>query len=86
MFHKVKAVTPLSEYRLLVSFSGGEQKQYDVKPLCGEWNAFKPLLYIAGLFEQVRIDGSGYGVSWNADIDLSCEELYENGVALNAGD
>ncbi len=29
--------------------------------------------------EQVKVDAGVYGISWNDDIDLSCEELYQNG-------
>ena len=32
-----------------------------------------------GLFDRVRVDTGGYGISWNDDIDLSCDELYWNG-------
>jgi hypothetical protein len=28
------------------------------------------------LFEQVKVDSGGFGISWNDDIDLSCNELY----------
>jgi hypothetical protein len=83
MFYKVQSVTALPEYRLLVRFKNGETKQYDVKPLFREWAAFQALMYSSGLFEQVHVDGSGYGISWNDDIDLSCNELYENGVTID---
>jgi hypothetical protein len=76
MFYKVSAVKPLSEYRLLVQFLNGEQKEYDVKPLFKKWTAFQALSRVSGLFEQVRVDTGGYGISWNDDIDLSCDELY----------
>ena len=29
---------------------------------------------------MVEVDNGGYGISWNDDIDLSCDELFENGV------
>jgi hypothetical protein len=32
-----------------------------------------------GLFEQVKVDGGGYGVYWNDEIDIGCNELYVNG-------
>ena len=80
MFHHVKEVTPLTDYVLLVRFADGMEKQYDVKPLFNEIPVFKPLAYIHGLFEQVKVDTGGYGISWNDDIDLSCDELYDNGI------
>jgi hypothetical protein len=30
--------------------------------------------------EQVRVDTGGFGISWNDEIDLSCDELYDNGI------
>ena len=30
------------------------------------------------LFTSARLDKGGHGIIWNDDIDLSCDELYEN--------
>jgi len=79
MFHKVKMVNPLPDYSLLVQFENEEKKQYNIKHLVNELEAFKVLMYIPGLFEQVKVDVGGYGISWNDDIDLACDELYYNG-------
>jgi hypothetical protein len=81
MFYKVQAVQPLSDYRLLVHFVSGEAKQYDVKPHFKEWDAFKALEHVQGLFEQVHVDAHGYGIAWNDDIDLDCNTLHECGTA-----
>jgi hypothetical protein len=72
-------VTPQKNYVLLVRFTDGNERQYDVKPLFKEIAAFEPLLYIHGLFEQVKVDTGGFGISWNDNIDLSCNELYTGG-------
>ena len=82
MFYKVQSVEPLPEYGLLVVFVSGEKKQYNVKPLFDKWEPFKALASTKGLFEQVKVDTGGYGISWNDDIDLSCNELYENGERI----
>ena len=79
MFYKVQAVKPLDGFILLVDFQNGKQKKYDVSPLLDKWEPFKAFMQINGLFEQVKVDIGGYGVSWNDDIDLSCNELYNNG-------
>lgn len=79
-FHKVKNVLPLENYMLSVQFEDGTNKKYDVKPLFSKWTAFKDLTDIKGLFEQVKVDMGGYGIVWNDYIDLSCDELYYNGV------
>lgn len=31
------------------------------------------------LFTKLNIDPGGYDISWTEDIDISCDELYENG-------
>ena len=85
MFYKVKEVSPLSDFRLLVLFENGVKKQYDVKPLFRVWDAFLSLVSVDGLFEQVKVDAGGYGISWNDDIDLSCNELYEGGTPCDDG-
>lgn len=82
MFYKVKEVKPLQEYELLVTFRNGTIKTYDVKPLFKVWDVFHSLQVVPGLFEQVKVDVGGYGVSWNDNIDLECDELWENGVEL----
>ena len=79
MFHKVKSVIALSDYMLLVTFDDNIVKYYDVKPLFEKWIEFKSLENIKGLFEQVKVDIGGYGISWNDEIDLSCDELWVNG-------
>ena len=79
MFHKVATVQPKTDYKLLVGFVGGEKRIYDVKPLFDKFKAFRALSVTKELFETVRVDVGGYGIVWNDDIDLSCDELYENG-------
>ena len=82
MFHRLKAVEPLADMKLRVTFLSGDVKRYDVKPLLKKWEAFESLAQVRGLFEQVRVDMGGYGISWNDELDLSCDELWENGVPI----
>lgn len=84
MFHKVQAIRPLPEYCLLATFQDGSIRRYDVKPLLEKWPAFASLREIPGLFEGVQVDAGGYGISWNDEIDLSCDELWENGVPVES--
>ncbi len=79
MFYKVKAVKALENYYLQVTFLNDEVKLYDVKPLFKKWQQFLLLQMANSLFEQVKVDAGGYAVSWNDELDLSCNELYENG-------
>lgn len=84
MFYRVKEVQPLPAFNLLIHFVTGECKRCNVAPLLKKWEAFKTLSSIKGLFEQVKVDAGGYGISWNDDIDLSCNELWENGLPIDA--
>ena len=83
MFHKVKAVNALPDWCLSVQFAEGVTKIYDVKPLFGKWEAFAALEESPELFFGVEVDPGGYGVIWNDDLDLSCDELYANGETVN---
>ena len=78
MFHKIKNVFPLENYKLLVQFCVGVTKLYDVKPLF-EWKDVFKTLKKNELFYGVEVDVGGCGIIWNDDVDLSCEELWENG-------
>ncbi|MCI5955555.1 MAG: DUF2442 domain-containing protein [Clostridiales bacterium] len=80
MFYYVEAVRPLADLWLGVRFCNGVEKRYDVKPLLKQWKPFEALAGVEGLFEQVKVDQGGYGISWNDEIDLSCNELWEGGI------
>ena len=56
MLHKIKSVTPLPGYALLVHFADGCARQYNMAPLLDQIDAFAPLRTVPGLFEQVRTD------------------------------
>ena len=79
MFHKVKAVCTLPDWRLSVQFAEGVTKIYDVKPLFDRWPVFAALQNSLELFADVEVDRGGYGIVWSDDLDLSCNELFENG-------
>lgn len=83
MFHKVKNVFALPEYRLSVQFAEGVTKIYDVKPLFARLPMFERLMDQPQEFSCVTVDVGGYGIVWNDDLDLSCDELWENGVQVD---
>lgn len=82
MFHKIKNVFPLPEYKLSIQFSEGITKLYDIKPLFETMPSFRTLKNSPELFAGVQVDTGGYGIVWNDELDLSCDELWENGKTV----
>lgn len=80
-FHKVKDVSALADLKLSVQFTNGTTKIYDVSPLMQCFSAFR-ILEDKALFRDVKVDQGGYGIVWNDDLDLSCDELWKNGAEL----
>jgi hypothetical protein len=86
VFNKVQSVAPLDNCCILVRFKNGEAWLYDVGKLIAGYDAFGVLSDVPELFALVKADPGGYGVSWNDDIDISCEELYFNGMVIARDD
>ena len=82
MFHKIKNVTPLQDFKLSIQFAEGITKIYDMKKLIENNKIFADLKDI-NLFNSVEVDIGGYGVIWNDDIDISCDELFENSKKID---
>ena len=80
-FHKVKDVSALADLKLSVQFTNGTTKIYDVSPLRQRFSAFR-ILEDKTLFRDIKVDQGGYGIVWNDDLDLSCDELWENGAEV----
>lgn len=79
MFHKILDVITLPNYILLITFENNIIKYYDIKKLLTKWEDFNSLITTPGLFQQVKVDIGGYGISWNEKLDLSSNEIWENG-------
>ncbi len=82
MFHKIKNVAAVSGFKLIVQFSEGVTKVYDMKYLFERLPVFKQLENNPAEFACVTVDVGGYGIVWNDDLDLSCDELWENGTVM----
>lgn len=74
----IKAVKPINDMNLIVSFDGEIIKKYDVKRLFDKFPIFKELQNNK-LFENVQIEVGGIAVVWNEEIDLSRYEIWNNG-------
>ena len=82
MYHRLAGVAPAGGLTIEATFADGTVKRYDVKPLLSRWKAFEALRDVPGLFRSVRVDAGGYGVVWNDELDLECEEIWNNGVSV----
>ncbi len=81
MFHKIKNITPKENLIIIAEFENVIIKQYDIKKLLDKIEVFN-ILKDKNIFNNVKVDVGGYGISWNEDIDLSAEEIWENGVEI----
>lgn len=81
MSHKIKKVIPKENLMLEVEFENKIKKLYDVKQILKKWEQFK-ILEEEKQFKKVIVDVGGYGISWNETVDLSCEEIWENGKII----
>lgn len=86
MSNKIISVKTLKDYEIIAMFQNGISKRYDMKQLFGVFPQFSDFERIAGLFEQVKVDVGGYGVSWNDELDLDAEDIWENGILIEAID
>lgn len=79
MTHRIREIKTLNDFVILVVFQDGVEKQYDMKNLFTELPQFQVLETIHGLFETVKVDIGGCGISWNDELDLSSDELWSQG-------
>ncbi len=82
VFHRVKSVGIIDESTLIAQFEEGLCKKYDMNQLAENLPAFRNLLKNKELFSKVHVEGSGFGIVWNDDFDLSCNELWDNGTTV----
>jgi hypothetical protein len=72
MYKGVKAVVPLADYQLLITFDSGERRVFDMKPYLGK--GVFAALKDESLFNSVHV---GFDtVEWDNGADLCPEVLY----------
>jgi hypothetical protein len=75
---QVTSVETLSDHGLLLTFSDGQRRRFDMRPYLG-YPVFRRLENPA-FFALARVD---YGtVTWPGDIDIAPETLYGRSVAV----
>jgi hypothetical protein len=79
-YPKLTAVTPLDDYRLMLTYDNGERRVYDFEPNLNH-KYYKPLAD-ARLFERVSVaDGE---IEWATGQDFCPHTLYENSARADA--
>lgn len=78
---RIQDARTADDHSLLVTFSNGQKKKYDVPPLL-QTELFAPLKNPA-FFKNVYVDEGGYAVSWNADKDINEYEIWKNGTTIS---
>lgn len=80
MTHKIVSVKPMENSILLVVFQNGIEKKYDMRTLYPVFPQFKVFETDVNLFNHVQVDIGGYGISWNDNLDLDAEDIWEDGI------
>ncbi len=80
MLHKIQRVTTKDNSIIEVIFFDGSIMEYDINQLLTSFPQFEILKTDLTLFNSVKVDQGGYGISWNDDLDLDAESIWENGI------
>jgi hypothetical protein len=78
MYWKVKSVSPLSNYMLLLTFEDGERRRFDMKPYldCGVFRSLQD----TSMFNTVRICADS--IAWQNNVDIAPETLYHSSTKI----
>ena len=77
MIPRIKSISPMADFKLLVDFDEGRRVIYDVADDIRSIEAFKELQTLHGLFNNARLDSSRTCVVWNERVDLPSDTIYE---------
>ena len=85
MNNLIVKIEPKEKMVLIATFADGEVVSFDIKTLFNKYPVFHAL-EDEKLFKSVVIDGVGYGISWNDDLDLSSDGIYSKGTHIDKVD
>lgn len=80
--HRIDEIRTKSNFIIEAVFFSGEIVQYDVKRLFEIFPQFRKFMDDKELFAKVCVDAGGYGISWNDDLDLDAETIWEDGILI----
>ena len=82
MIVRISRLLVVPKYQLFVTFDDGRMVLYDVEEDIDAIPSYAPLKSVCGLFQQAQLDASRTCISWNEDIDLPSDAVYEYGFEL----
>ncbi len=81
MIPRIKKISPLADFILLVEFDSGQRVLYDVKDDINTLDDFRILTTEHGLWKNARLDTSRTCVYWSDRVDLASDTILEYGRA-----
>lgn len=85
MHRIITKITPKNNMLIEAIFADGEIVDFDVSIMIEKHPEFK-VLENKTLFDSIKVDGIGYGVSWNDELDLSSDGIYLKGKHVGKTD
>lgn len=82
MTNKIISAVGKDDFSLDVEFMNGEVKNYNMDYMLTRFPQFQNLKEDKKLFKDVKVDAGGYGVSWNDDLDVDAQTLWEDGILI----
>lgn len=82
MVYKIQKANAKSDFVIEAVFFDGRIVEYDVKPLFLIFPKFNIFKTNKELFENVKVDQGGYGISWSEELDLDAKTIWEYGVLI----
>ena len=83
MLHKIQSIISKDNCLIEAIFFDGHIVEYDVKQLFDVFPDFRILQFNKTIFENVKVDQGGYGISWNDELDLDAESIWENWIIID---
>ena len=80
--HRLEDALPLSGMRILAFFHNGETKVCELKEVLARSRKFEPVMRNREIFDNVKIQTAGFGISWGEQLMISYDLLYQIGEAL----
>lgn len=82
MYNRILNVSFETDMIAICEFYDGSIRKYDFKQLFNKYPIFKRLKNEPFLFENGKVAGGGCGIIFDDELDIACEEIYENGTLI----